>query len=78
MDNLTVDNITVVTEGDGNMYQYNCGAFKVMGDCEDPVRCQESKHCVGQGGHHAVDSQNRRFREAAEQGDEEPDKDDEA
>ena len=73
MDNLTVDNITVVTEGDGNMYKYNCGAFKVMGECEDPVRCQDRRHCVGVGGHLAGNSQNKHIRGSVE--DDEPQED---
>ena len=50
VDNLIVDNITVVTEGDGSVYKYECGVFKVIGECADPVRCQESRHCVGEDG----------------------------
>ena len=29
----------------GSEFQYKCGEFKVLGECGDFVKCQDSKHC---------------------------------
>ena len=45
-DDLRIRNILVTTEAAGSMFEYNCGDFVVVGECQDAVMCQDFQHCT--------------------------------